>query len=55
MEKLNVPNKLILGNFMLIQIYQILKNQLKEWQFSYNYQRLHGFLKGKTPAQYSEN
>jgi transposase InsO family protein len=40
---------------MLIQIYQILKNQLKEWQFSYNYQRLHGFLKGKTPAQYSEN
>ena len=38
---------------MLIQIYQILKNQLKEWQFSYNYQRLHGFLKGKSPAQYS--
>jgi len=34
---------------------QTLKNQLKEWQFSYNYQRLHGFLKGKTPAQYSEN
>ena len=25
-EKLNVPNKLILGNFMLIQIYQILKS-----------------------------
>ena len=38
---------------MLIQIYQILKNQLKEWQFSYNYQRLHGSLNGKTPAQYS--
>jgi len=33
--------------------FEILKNQLKEWQFSYNYQRLHGSLKGKTPAQYS--
>ncbi|MCC8460427.1 MAG: integrase core domain-containing protein [Candidatus Megaira endosymbiont of Carteria cerasiformis] len=33
--------------------FETLKNQLKEWQFSYNYQRLHGFLKGKTPAQYS--
>ena len=33
--------------------FEILKNQLKEWKFSYNYQRLHGSLKGKTPAQYS--
>ena len=33
--------------------FETLKNQLKEWQFSYNYQRLHGSLNGKTPAQYS--
>jgi transposase InsO family protein len=33
--------------------FETLKNQLKEWQFSYNYQHLHGSLKGKTPAQYS--
>lgn len=33
--------------------FETLKNQLKEWQFSYNYQRLHGSLGGKTPAQYS--
>ena len=33
--------------------FETLKNQLKEGQFSYNYQRLHGFLKCKTPAQYS--
>lgn len=30
-----------------------LKNQLKEWQFSYNNQRPHGSLGGKTPALYS--
>ena len=33
--------------------FETLKNLLKEGQFSYNYQRLHGFLKCKTPAQYS--
>jgi transposase InsO family protein len=30
-----------------------LKEQLKEWQFCYNYQRPHGSLGGKTPAMYS--
>ena len=33
--------------------FEILKNELKEWQTTYNYQRLHGSLGGKTPAQYS--
>lgn len=33
--------------------FEVLKDQLKEWQFTYNYQRLHGSLGGKTPAQYS--
>ena len=33
--------------------FEKLKNQLKEWQFSYNYQRPHGSLNGNTPAQYS--
>ena len=33
--------------------FETLKNQLKEWQFAYNYQCLHGSLGGKTPAQYS--
>ena len=33
--------------------FEALKNLLKEWQFSYNYQRPHGSLKGKTPALYS--
>lgn len=33
--------------------FETFKNQLKEWQFTYNYQRLHGSLGGKTPAQYS--
>ena len=33
--------------------FDALKNQLKEWQFTYNYQRLHRGLGGKTPAQYS--
>ncbi|HJK86607.1 MAG TPA: integrase core domain-containing protein [Candidatus Megaira endosymbiont of Nemacystus decipiens] len=32
--------------------FETLKEQLKEWQFTYNYQRLHGSLGGKTPAQY---
>lgn len=33
--------------------FENLKNSLKEWQFSYNYQRPHGSLGGKTPALYS--
>jgi transposase InsO family protein len=33
--------------------FETLKNELKEWQTTYNYQRLHGSLGGKTPAQYS--
>jgi len=33
--------------------FEALKDELKEWQFFYNYQRSHGSLGGKTPAQYS--
>jgi len=33
--------------------FKLLKDQLKEWQTSYNYMRLHGALNGKTPAEYS--
>ncbi|AIL13143.1 transposase [Candidatus Paracaedimonas acanthamoebae] len=30
-----------------------MKEELKEWQFFYNWQRPHGSLSGKTPSQYS--
>ncbi len=56
MEKLNIPQKTDLREFYAntdLSNFETLKNQLKEWQFSYNYQRLHGFLKDKTPTQYS--
>ncbi len=31
----------------------MLKDELKGWQFFYNWQRPHGALGGKTPAEYS--
>ena len=33
--------------------FEALKEELKEWQFFYNWQRPHGSLSGKTPSQYS--
>jgi transposase InsO family protein len=36
-----------------ISNFETLKNQLKEWQTTYNYQRLYGSLSKKNPAQYS--
>lgn len=33
--------------------FEVLKNELKSWQFFYNWQRPHGSLGGKTPSQYS--
>ena len=56
MGKLNVLSKTDLREFYAtvdLSDFKTLKNQLKEWQFSYNYQHLHGSLKGKTPAQYN--
>ena len=53
---MSAHNKLDLREFYAtadLSNFEILKNQLKEWQFTYNYQRLHGSLGGKTPAQYS--
>ena len=36
-----------------LEDFESLKDELKAWQFFYNYQRSHGSLGGKTPAQYS--
>ncbi len=36
-----------------LEDFESLKDDLKAWQFFYNYQRSHGSLGGKTPAQYS--
>ena len=33
--------------------FETLKDELKAWQFFYNWQRPHGSLGGKTPSQYS--
>lgn len=33
--------------------FEVLKDELKAWQFFYNWQRPHGSLGGKTPSQYS--
>ena len=33
--------------------FEVLKEDLKAWQFFYNWQRPHGSLGGKTPSQYS--